>query len=195
MKKLLQDLKSLEVGKIEPNAIRELIRSHDLRNLNYEPYLESQELTGYHRIPLMEEPVQAFIMIRPPQHNLAIHHHNNFWGFIVPLKGMVAETIYRYDQPKRKVYIHPTKTYTKGDYIYEPFNVLHKLQNNSPIDPAITFHIRYPSVYDYSGTMIIDAKNRRLAFLSKKATEIGWDLPADYYEKIEEEAYDLEKLW
>ena len=195
MKKLLQDLKSLEVGKIEPNAIRELIRSHDLRNLNYEPYLESQELTGYHRIPLMEEPVQAFIMIRPPQHNLAIHHHNNFWGFIVPLKGMVAETIYRYDQPKRKVYIHPTKTYTKGDYIYEPFNVLHKLQNNSPIDPAITFHIRYPSVYDYSGTMIIDAKNRRLAFLSKKATEIGWDLPADHYEIIEEEAYDLEKLW
>ena len=46
MKKLLQDLKSLEVGKIEPNAIRELIRSHDLRNLNYEPYLESQELVA-----------------------------------------------------------------------------------------------------------------------------------------------------
>ena len=195
MKKLLQQLKALEGKKIEPNVVRELIRSHDLRTLEYESYLEGQDLTGYNRIPLLEEPVQAFIMVRPPQHNLAIHHHNNFWGFIVPLQGIVAETIYRYDQPKKKVYIHPTKTFSKGDYIYEPFNVLHKLQNTSPIDPAITFHVRYPSVYNYTGTMIIDAKNRRLAVLNEKATQIGWDLPADHYERIEEEAYDLEKLW
>ena len=195
MKQLLQELKALEGKKIEPNLIREMIRSYDLKNLKYESYLEGQDLTSYHRIPLLEEPVQAFIMVRPPQHNLAIHHHNNFWGFIVPLRGIVSETIYNYDQPKKKVFIHPTKTFSKGDYIYEPFNVLHKLQNTSPIEPAITLHIRYPSVYNYTGTMIIDAKNRRLAVLNEKATHIGWDLPADHYERIEEEAYDLEKLW
>lgn len=195
MEKLLNDLKALAGKKIEPNVVREILQSRNLKNLNYEDYLKGADLTGYNRIPLIEEPLQAFIMTRPPQHNLPIHHHNNFWGFIVPLKGIVSETVYGYDAPKRKVYVHPTKTYSKGDYIYEPFNVLHKLQNTSPLDQAITFHIRYPSVYNYTGTMIIDAKNRRLAILSEKATEVGWGLPEDHYQKVIENAYDLEKLW
>jgi len=195
MEKLLQDLKSLSGKKIEPNLVREIILSHNIKNLKFEEYLKGADMSTYNRIPLIEEPLQAFIMIRPPQHNLPIHHHNNFWGFIIPLSGIVAETVYRYDEPKNKMFIHPTKTYSKGEYIYEPFNVLHKLQNTSPIDPAITFHIRYPSVYNYAGTMIVDAKNRKLAILSDKANEVGWDLPPDHYREIKENAYDLEKLW
>jgi predicted metal-dependent enzyme (double-stranded beta helix superfamily) len=195
MEKILNDLKALAGKKIEPNLVREIILSHDLKNLPYQDYIKDADMSIYNRIPLMEEPVQAFIMIRPPQHNLPIHHHNNFWGFIVPLRGIVAETVYRYDEPKQKMYIHPTKTYSKGEYIYEPFNVLHKLQNTSPIEPAITFHVRYPSVYNYAGTMIIDAKNRRLAILSEKAQQVGWDLPDNHYQRVEENAYDLEKLW
>lgn len=195
MKELLNDLKSLEGKKIEPNIVREIIVSHNLKKLRYKEYLKGADMKGYTRISLLEEPVQAFIMIRPPQHHLPIHHHNNFWGYIIPLSGVVSETMYNYDNVKKKVYIHPTKTYSKGEYIFEPFNLLHKLQNTSPIDPAITFHIRYPSIYNYSGTMIIDAKNRRMAILSDKAERVGWDLPEDHYQKLEENAYDLEKLW
>jgi hypothetical protein len=195
MKKIIEDLKALEGKKIEPNSVLKILQSHDLKNLQYEEYLKDADMKSYHRIPILEEPVQAFIMIRPPQHNLPIHHHNNFWGYIVPLSGIVAETVYNYEKKARKVYIHPTKTYSKGEFIYEPFNVLHKLQNTSPLEPAITFHVRYPSVYDYSGTMIIDAKNRRLAILSDKAEKVGWDLPEDHYQSIEDNAYELEKLW
>lgn len=195
MEKLLNDLKALAGKKIEPNLVRKTILKHDIKKLEYADYIKGADFTTYNRIPLFEEPLQAFIMIRPPQHSLPIHHHNNFWGFIVPLQGVVAETVYNYDAPKHKVFIHPTKTFSKGEYIYEPFNVLHKLQNNSPLEPAITFHVRYPSVYNYTGTMIIDAKNRRLAILSDKATEVGWDLPEDHYQKVMENAYELEKLW
>lgn len=195
MEKLLMDLKGLEGKTIEPNIVRTILLSHNLRTLNYQKYLEGADLTGYNRIDLMDGPVQAFIMTRPPQHHLPIHQHNNFWGFIVPLRGIVSETMYNFDSTKLKVYIHPTKTYSKGEYIFEPFNLLHKLQNPSPIEAAITFHVRYPSKYTYTDTMIIDAKNRRLAVLSDKASMVGWDLPEEHYQSIEENAFDLEKLW
>lgn len=195
MEKLLQELQALKGKTIDPNLIRKIILSHDLRNLDYRQYLEGTDMSSYHRIPLLEEPVQAFIMVRPPQHHLPIHQHNNFWGFIIPLEGVVSETMYNYDVTKGKVYIHPTKTYSTGDYIFEPFNLLHKLQNISPIDPAITFHVRYPSKYNYEGTMILDAKNHKMAVLSGNASQVGWDLPQDHYQTIEENAYELEKLW
>ncbi len=195
MEELLQDLRALKEQDIEPNLVRKTLLSHDLRNLQYQQYLQGADMSRYHRIPLIDEPLQAFIMIRPPQHHLPIHQHNNFWGFIIPLEGIVSETMYNYDTTKGKVYIHPTKTYSIGEYIYEPFNLLHKLQNTSPIDPAITFHVRYPNKYDYDGTMILDAKNHKMAILSHKASRVGWDLPQDHYQSMEENAYELEKLW
>lgn len=195
MEELLKELKALAGKKVEPNMVRIIIQGHPLKNLQFEEYIKGADMNKYHRIALLEEPVQAFFMIRPPQHYLPIHHHNNFWGFIIPVSGIVSETIYRYDEFKSKMYIHPTKTYTKGDYIYEPFNVLHKLQNTSPIDPAVTFHIRYPGVYNYAGTMIVDDLNRKVAVLSEKATEIGWDIPVENFISYKQNAFDLEKLW
>ncbi len=195
MEKLLQELQALKGQEIEPNIVRKTLLSHDLRNLQYQQYLQGADMSSYNRINLLDDPLQAFIMIRPPQHHLPIHQHNNFWGFIIPLEGIVSETMYNYDTTKGKVYIHPTKMYSTGDYIYEPFNLLHKLQNTSPIDPAITFHVRYPSKYDYDGTMILDAKNRKMAILNHNARQVGWDLPRDHYQSMEENAYELEKLW
>lgn len=195
MDNLLKDLQALSGKTIEPNIVREIISGRDLKKLRYQQYLEGADLNGYNKIPLMSEPLQAFIMIRPPQHHLPIHQHNNFWGFIIPLEGVVAETMYNYHPAKSKVFIHPTRTYGRGEYIYEPFNLLHKLQNVSPYEPAITFHVRYPGVYNYSGTMIMDARNHRLAILNQNASRIGWDLPEDHYKRLEENAFELEKLW
>lgn len=195
MEKIFNDLKALSGKKIEPNMVREILQSNNLKGLNFEEYVKGADMSRYYRIAVMEEPVQAFFMIRPPQHYLPIHHHNNFWGFIIPLSGIVSETVYRYDEVKNKLFIHPTKTYSKGDYIYEPFNVLHKLQNTSPIEPAITFHIRYPGVYNYAGTMIVDDLNRKMAVLNEKATEVGWEIPAENFASYKENAFDLTKLW
>ncbi len=70
--------------------VRVIIQSYSLKNLQYEEYVNGAETSKYHRIAVMEKPVQAFFMIRPPQHYLPIHHHNNFWGFIIPVRGIVA---------------------------------------------------------------------------------------------------------
>lgn len=195
MKQVLQALNHLKPGSIDPTSTMKAISAIDLKNIAYKEYLEGYQLENYSRIKISDSPMQVYLMIWPPQFLLPIHQHKNFWGYVIPLQGIVSETIYGYAARKKKVYLHPTKTHKPGDIIYEPFNVIHKLQNTSPLEPTISLHIYYPPVYNYDGTLIFDAQNRRLAVLNEKATGLSWDLPADHYKKVVEDAYDVEKLW
>lgn len=195
MKNLLQSLEQLEGKKLTPSNTNSLLSKMDFTKLDYKSYLEGHSMEEYTKIKITDQPMQVFLMIWPPQFLLPIHQHNNFWGYVVPLKGIVGETIYGYASRKKKVFLHPTKTFKPGEIIYEPYNVIHKLQNTSPLEPTLTLHIYYPPFYDYKGTLIFDAQNRRLAVLNEKATRLSWDLPPDNYDRIEENAYDVEKLW
>lgn len=195
MKNLLQTLEQLGNETITPANTNKLLSTIDFSKLDYESYLEGHSMEEYTKIKITDQPLQVFLMIWPPQFLLPIHQHKNFWGYVIPLQGIVGETIYGYAARKRKVFLHPTKTFKPGEIIYEPYNVIHKLQNTSPLEPTITLHIYYPPFYNYKGTLIFDAQNRRLAVLNEKATRLSWELPSDHYERIEEDAYDVEKLW
>jgi len=195
MKQIIELLKSLKGKEIDPNIVRGAILTVDLKKIGIEEEFRNLKADEFHRQLVMDDPIQVFLMTWPPQFFYPIHQHNNFWGFVIPVEGVLSETIYGYAPNKRKVFIHPTKNYNKGELIYEPLNVIHKLQNASPIDILITLHIYYPPGYNFTGTMIFDAKNRMLAVLNEKASSLSWDLPEDHYELVEKNAYDLEKLW
>ncbi|MFO7874615.1 MAG: cysteine dioxygenase family protein [Bacteroidales bacterium] len=195
MKNLLNVLENIDTSNIKPKVVREVLQSVDFKNLSYKSYLEGYDLGQYNRIRLSDKHLQVFLMTWPPQFLLPIHQHKNFWGFVIPLEGIVSETIYGYAPRKKKVYLHPTKTYKPGEIIYEPYNVIHKLQNTSPLDTTVSLHIYYPPSMGYKGTMIFDAQNRRMAVLNEKAKALSWDLPEDHYDSILEDAYDVEKLW
>ncbi len=195
MERLLDNLRKLEGKKIEPGMVSEALSSVDLKSISYESYLQGYDTDKYNRIKICDTPLQVYIMTWPPQFLLPIHQHRNFWGYVIPLKGIVAETIYGYAPRKKKVFLHPTKTHKEGEAIYEPYNMIHKLQNTSPLEGSITLHIYYPPFYTFNGTMIFDAQNRRMAVLNENAKVLSWDLPADNYESVIENAYDVEKLW
>ncbi len=195
MNHIISALQSLKGKAIDPNIVRQTLETIDLKNIQIEHIIDHGELDAHKRIMIMEEPFQVYLMVWPPQFFFPIHQHTNFWGFVIPLKGVLSETIYGYAANKRKVFIHPTKSFKQGEIIYEPFNVIHKLQNTSPIEELTTLHIYHPPSYNFKGTTIFDAKNRTLAILNEKAQTLSWDLPADQYDIIDEDAYDLEKLW
>lgn len=195
MKQLIQALNELKEGNIDPTTTSAVLSTIDFKSLSYQEYLKGYDLDKYNRIKLNDNPMQLYLMTWPPQFLLPIHQHKNFWGYVIPLEGIVAETIYGYAARKKKVYLHPTKTHKPGEIIYEPFNVIHKLQNTSPLESTVSLHIYYPPYYNYDDTLIFDAQNRRLAVLNEKAGALSWDLPADHYKKVVENAYDVEKLW
>ena len=195
MKRIIEALQSLKEKDIEPNSLRNTLLSFDLKDIRIEREYLYLDRDMFHRQMILDKPVQVFLMNWPPQFFYPIHQHNNFWGYVLPMDGVLSETIYGHAPNQRKVYIHPTKNYNKGELIYEPSNVIHKLQNASPIHTLQTLHIYYPPDYNFNGTMIFDAKNRRLAILNEKAESMEWNLPDDHYEMMEENAYDLEKLF
>ena len=192
IKKALQALKGKE---IDPNMVRQSLESINFKTIRPEDMFTKDDLDVQGRYMIMDDLFQVYFMVWAPQFFFPIHQHNNFWGFVIPIKGVLSETIYGYAPNKRKVFIHPTKSFKSGELIYEPSNVIHKLQNASPIEELITLHIYYPPTYNFKDTKIFDAKNRTLAVLNEKAQTLAWDLPEDHYEMIQEDAYDLEKLW
>ena len=195
MKEILDALHALKGQKIEPNLVRQVLESLQFRNIHLGDFFEDISSKDLERKMLSKDPLEVFLLRWPPQFFYPIHQHDNFWGFVIPLKGILSETLYGHAPNKRKVFIHPTKTFREGEIIYEPYKVIHKLQNTSPLETLITLHVYYPPEYNFDGTHIFDAKNRRLAVLNDKAETISWDLPADHYERMEDDAYELEKLW
>ena len=195
MNRIIKALKALKDKTIEPNIVRQALESINMKSIRVDNAYENPDSDSYKKYILMEEPFQVYLMNWSPQFFFPIHQHNNFWGFVIPIQGVLSETIYGYAANKKKVFIHPTKSYKPGELVYEPFNIIHKLQNTSPIEPITTIHIYHPPSFNFKGTTIFDAKNRTLAVLNEKAQVLSWDLPEDQYETIQEEAYTLEKLW
>lgn len=195
MKKVLEKLKKLDPGKIEPNILKTTLNAFDFANVDYMSYLEDKSLEKQTRITIMESPIRVFLNVWPAQHQLSAHQHNNFWGYIAVLKGLLTETAFVFDPDTAQLSCHPPKSYRKGEVIFEPQNVIHHLQNPSPSKPLVTAHFYFPPVYNYDGVMIFDLKKRQIAEMNEKAPGISWDHPKDHYRRIEDDAFSVVNLW
>jgi predicted metal-dependent enzyme (double-stranded beta helix superfamily) len=195
MKRVIEKLKKLESKTIEPNILKTTLDSFDFSNVDYMQYLDENNFDKYHRVTLMESPLKVFLTVWPAEYMVSTHQHNNFWGYVAVLKGLLTETFFVFDPDDAQLSCHPPKSYCKGEVVFEPLNVIHHLQNPSPSKPLVTVHFYYPTVYDYNGVMIFDIKNRRLAELNDKAPGVSWNHPRDYYNRIEEDAFSVVNLW
>lgn len=195
MKKVIEKLKQLENKEIEPNILKTTLNAFDFASVDYMSYLGDDPMDSYRRVYIIESPIKVFLTVWPAEHQLPAHQHNNFWGYIAVLKGLLTETSFVFDPDDAQLSCHPPKSYRKGEVIFEPSNGIHHLQNPSPSKPLVTAHFYYPPIYDYNGVMIFDIKNRRIAELSEKAPGISWEHPKDHYKQIEEDAFSVLNLW
>ncbi len=195
MKRVLEKLEKLDPEKIEPNILKITLNSIDFAQVDYMSFLEGKSFEEYTRVYIMESPLRVFLNIWPAQHQLPVHQHNNFWGYIAVLKGLLTETSFVFEEEKSQLSCHPPKNYRKGEVIFEPLNGIHHIQNPSPSKPLVTAHFYYPSIMDYNGVRIFDIKKKRMALLNEKATYISWNHPKEYYTKIDKKAFTVENLW
>jgi predicted metal-dependent enzyme (double-stranded beta helix superfamily) len=195
MKKIIEKLKSLESNVIEPNILKTTLDAFDFANVDYMQYLNEKDFDKYHRVTILESPLKVFLTVWPPEFLLSTHQHNNFWGYLAVLKGLLTETFFVYDPDDAQLSCHPPKSYRKGEVVFEPLNVIHHIQNPSPSKPLVTAHFYYPTVYDYDGVLIFDIRNKRIAELNDKAPGVSWNHPADYYRRFEENAFSVVNLW
>lgn len=195
MEKVLKKLSKLENKTIEPNILKTTLNAFNFADVDYMQYLEEEKFDTYHRVIIMESPIKVFLNVWPAQCQLPTHQHNNFWGYIAVLKGLLTETSFVYDYDEAQLSCHPPKSYRKGEVVFEPLNVIHHLQNPSPSKPLVTAHFYYPPVYNYDGVLIFDIAKKRLGVLNNKAPYVSWDHPTDHYNSIENDAFSVINLW
>ncbi len=195
MKKLLLLLNKISETSINSNLVKSLLDKVDFADIDYKAFTSGYNLKQYNKIIVKNKPLQVFIVTWPPQATLPVHQHNKYWGYITVLEGTVSESLYSYDEKKKILSIHPSRSMKKGETIYEPLNIIHQLTNPSPLDVSISLHLYYPTNYDYDGTLIFDIENKKLAELNKKAPNVSWNHPDEFYKKIEADAFEISKLW
>ncbi|MBW6480051.1 MAG: hypothetical protein K0B37_11525 [Bacteroidales bacterium] len=195
MKKVLEKLQKLDKEKIEPNILKITLNSIDFAQVDYMSFLEGKSCDEYKRVHLMDSPLRVFLNIWPAQHQLPVHQHNNYWGYIAVLKGLLTETSFVYEDEEKQLSCHPPKNFRKGEVIFEPLNGIHHIQNPSPSKPLVTAHFYYPSIMNYNGVRIFDIKKKRMATLNEKADRVSWGHPKDYYSQIEKKAFTVVNLW
>jgi predicted metal-dependent enzyme (double-stranded beta helix superfamily) len=195
MEKVLEKLRKLDSNQIEPNHINLVLNTFDFANIQYMQYLADSDFDQYHRIYIMDAPMRVYLTVWPAQYQLPAHQHNDFWGYIAILKGLLTETSFVFEADDNKLSCHPPKSYRKGEVIFEPRNVIHHLQNPSPSKPLVTAHFYHPPVYNYEGVMVFDIRNRRIAELNGKAPGISLEHPDEYYNKKTDNAFSVVNLW
>jgi predicted metal-dependent enzyme (double-stranded beta helix superfamily) len=195
MKKVLEKLQKLDKEKIEPNILKITLNTIDFSHVDYMSFLEGKSFDEYSRVYLMDSPLRVFLNIWPAQYQLPVHQHNNFWGYIAVLKGLLTETSFVYEDEEKQLSCHPPKNFRKGEVIFEPLNGIHHIQNPSPSKPLVTAHFYYPSIMDYNGVRIFDIKKKRMAVLNEKADRVSWEHPKDYYSQDEKKAFTVVNLW
>ncbi|TVQ93347.1 MAG: hypothetical protein EA393_02260 [Bacteroidetes bacterium] len=195
MKKVLEKLHKLDPKEIEPNILKTTLNRFDFAQVDYLPYLEGKSFDEYSRTYILDSPIKVFLNVWPSQYQLPVHQHNNFWGYIAVLKGLLTETSFVFDKEDNVLSCHPPKSFRKGEVIFEPLNGIHHIQNPSPSKPLVTAHFYFPSGYDYNGVMIFDIRHKKVAELNEKADRISWDYPKDHYSRIEENAFEVVNLW
>ncbi len=195
MEKVLEKLKKLDPDKIEPNILKTTLNTIDFAQVDYYSYLNDVSFENYSRIFIMKSPLRVFLNIWPSQHQLPVHQHNNFWGYIAVLKGLLTETSFVFEEEEKKLSCHPPKNYRKGEVIFEPLNGIHHIQNPSPSKPLVTAHFYHPPIMSYNGVRIFDIKKKKMAWMSEKAPGVSWQHPKDYYSKIERNAFSVVNLW
>ncbi len=195
MKKVLEKLLKLDPEKIEPNILKITLNSIDFSQVDYMSFLKGNNFDEYKRVYIMDSPLRVFLNIWPAQHQLPVHQHNNYWGYIAVLKGLLTETSFVYEDEEKQLSCHPPKNFRKGEVIFEPLNGIHHIQNPSPSKPLVTAHFYYPSIMDYNGVRIFDIRKKRMAVLNEKADRVSWEHPKDYYSQVEKKAFTVVNLW
>ncbi len=195
MKQLLSALSKISQTSINSNLVKNVLDKIDFTCLDYKNYLEGYDLKKYNKIIVKEKPLQIFIVTWPAQVSLPIHQHNKYWGYIGVLEGVVSESLYAFDDKKKLLSIHPSRTINKGEIIFEPLNIIHQISNPSPLDVSVSIHFYHPSDYDYDGTLLFDVETKKLAELNKDAPYVSWNHPKKYYKRMEDNAFEVVKLW
>ncbi|MDR1877763.1 MAG: cysteine dioxygenase family protein [Flavobacteriaceae bacterium] len=180
---LLKTIKDLKLKKSDYQDV-----ASELFKFNFEDYDAAFDIKNisvpdksYVRVPIYADSCCAILMLWGIKNQTAIHDHLNYDGLIKVLKGNLTEISYVEDGNFVK---HEGEGIaSEGDIFPEDLGGIHSVVNNSP-RISVSLHIYHTPQTSLKGVRIFDIENKKIAWLTEKATSCSWNLPEESFEKI-----------
>ncbi len=184
MHNLIKKLVDLNEKTVDKSSITEILESEDIDISRYK-IDANQTSRGYHRIPLLNDYVKAYLMLWPASVASSIHQHKNIKGVIKVLDGQIEEHEYEFNPRQRILERKAIKTYQENDIIFERKDAIHQVFNRSKTQTVCTLHIYYPPSQNLKDSVLFDPKKGIIATLSDLAYSYSWSQPQEAFSKID----------
>ncbi|MHC1707341.1 MAG: cysteine dioxygenase family protein [Bacteroidales bacterium] len=187
MDELLKRLQTLDKNNINPETLKRIVSSLDLKNIAYKSYLHESNNRDYSRIQLMSTPFDVELMQWQPSRESAIHKHCGFWGHVIVLEGTGKETVYNWDGKT----LSWLKELELTPLIHGPVTAdsVHSVKNLSDTETFVTLHIYYPPQKGMQNTWIFDVHQKKIGILNEHAKSASWKEPASSFDNILHNAF------
>ncbi|MGX1023258.1 cysteine dioxygenase family protein [Flavobacterium sp. CS20] len=184
MHNLIKKLVHLNEKDVNKSSLVKILESEDIDVSRYK--IDANQTTrGYHRIPILNDFVVAYLMIWPASVSSSIHQHKNIKGVIKVLDGKIEEHEYKFDDNQKLLERKSVKTYRENDIIYENKDAIHQVFNTSKTQTVCTMHIYYPPSQNLNGSVLFDPNKGIIATLSDLAFSYSWNQPKEAFSKID----------
>ena len=189
MIKLSEKIRSFEHD-IKFDSLGEFIKSINIDHINYDAFINEPENKGdYGRNILTIDPFECVLINWPAGVESAVHHHKGLFGYVLVLEGKLDNVSYKFENNKLLEY--SIDRYGKNGLMPEPDGIIHKLQNSSNTERAITLHFYYPAIHSFEGMEIFNLENGEVGILSKQAKTAKWSLKEGHFNEIRENAFEF----
>lgn len=179
-------LKTLEVLKLNKSDYQEV--AAQLFKFSFEDYDAAFHISeknvpenSYVRVPIFTDNCCAILMLWGVNNKAAIHDHLNYDGLIKVLKGSLTEVSYTEEGDFIKY--DGEGIADEGAIFPEDLGGIHSVVNNCP-ELSVSLHVYHTPQTSLKGVRIFDVENKKIAFLTEKASSCSWELAEDSYEKI-----------
>jgi len=190
MEKFIEHLqRSFSKSDIGFRKLGKVILKFPFKEIKYQHLLdESSSSDTYHRIPLIDSPLEVTLLHWPPGAESAVHWHQGFYGYVLVLDGRAEDISYSYKQPKlcRK----SRGVFFKHGLLAEPDGVIHKIINADKTKSLTTLHIYYPAIKSFQGMKLFNIPERKIGTLDANAKNASWSDEAGHFSNIQTDAFE-----
>lgn len=143
--RLIPDLFASVNKKLEMNELYEICSDINFTLYDFTGLTDQTLDEPYSRLILSQNQyIEIMVAKWRPHASCLPHDHAKSIGLVYVVSGECANVIYHYEQ--KDLYRLSGRKYSSGDFIAEPMNVIHSMENRSSY-PMITVHFYSPAIH------------------------------------------------
>jgi len=187
MKDLIKKIDAFKGEQITYEGLGGFVSSLKIKDIQYKEFLPEISPGNYSRNILCLEPFECVLLHWDVDSESAIHHHQDFFGYVVVLQGQCENIEYKLHNDRLTEF--KSTLGLKGAIINEQDGVIHMLKNAGQ-DHLVTLHFYYPALEDLNDLAIYD-QHGTYGLLNEYAKTASFLEPHTSFKELKRDAFEF----